>query len=56
MTCATETEPCQFRDLCEMCHPEEEMAQKRENCHAETSYDCAVFWAFRDGYTAFEED
>lgn len=47
---------CEFIKLCEVCHPESEMAKKRENCSDETCRKCGVYWAFKDGYLGLDED
>lgn len=48
--------PCEFRDICEKCHPEEEMERRREECSDKTCNRCAVYWAFMDGYYGMDED
>lgn len=47
---------CEFYELCEKCHPEEEMAERRETCDSERCKRCGVYWAFRDGYFGLDEE
>ena len=47
---------CEFRDLCEKCHPEKEMRERRKECDGERCRRCAVYWAFKDGYYGIDED
>lgn len=49
-------QPCKFIDLCEKCHPETEMAEKRKECTDETCKKCGVYWAFKDGYSGLDEE
>lgn len=48
--------PCEFKELCEACHPEKEMAERRETCTDKNCRLCGVFWAFREGYFGMDED
>ena len=48
--------PCEFKELCEECHPEPTMEEKRKGCSEGTCYRCGVFWSFRDGYLGMDED
>ncbi len=48
--------PCEFMELCKDCHPESEMAEKREKCSDQNCKKCGVYWAFRDGYLGFDEE
>ena len=48
--------PCEFVELCEECHPEPLMEEKRKKCNRESCRRCGVFWAFRDGYLGMDED
>ena len=48
--------PCEFEELCEKCHPEDEMKTRRETCSNKNCRKCGVYWAFRDGYFGFDED
>lgn len=52
----TEVDPCPFHDLCDVCHPEVEMAERRINCNNENCKKCPHYWAFQDGYRSLEED
>lgn len=55
--CSTaELDHCPFMDLCEICHPEEEMVEKRKRCTDENCHYCAVFWAYKDGFYGLDED
>ena len=47
---------CEFYELCEDCHPETEMAEKRKTCDSERCKRCGVYWAFRDGYLGLDEE
>ncbi len=47
---------CPFYELCKACHPEPEMAKRRENCEVVKRKKCAVYWAFLDGYHGLDED
>lgn len=47
---------CEFYDLCEACHPETEMAERRKKCNEEERCRrCGVYWAFKDGYFGLDE-
>lgn len=48
--------PCEFKELCEDCHPEREMDTKRETCSEKNCRNCGIYWAFRDGYLGLDED
>ena len=53
----TETaRPCYFMDLCESCHSEPEMIEKRKSCSELSSKKCGVYWAFMDGYLGLDEE
>lgn len=51
-----EARPCEFRDLCEKCHPEKDMKARRESCDDERCRKCGVYWAFKDGYYGIDEE
>ena len=51
----TEEEKCRFIELCADCHPEKEMAEKRQNCNSTNCRKCGVYWAFLEGYLALDE-
>lgn len=53
---ASELGECPFRELCQDCHPEANMAEYRENCTNENCHSCGIYWAFHDGYHALDED
>ena len=48
--------PCEFKELCEECHPEQAMVEKRKTCSEKNSKKCGIFWAYRDGYNELHED
>lgn len=48
--------PCEFNELCETCHPEKEMAERRETCTDKNCRLCGIYWAFREGYFGMDED
>lgn len=56
MCTIAELDRCPFMDLCEMCHPEDEMVEKRKTCSDENCQFCGVFWAFQDGLCGIDED
>jgi len=47
---------CEFRELCESCHPEEDMVAKRKTCDDQECKRCGIYWAFRDGYLGLDEE
>ena len=47
--------PCEFRQLCEECHPEKDMQERRKSCDGVRKRRCAVYWAFNDGYNGFDD-
>lgn len=55
MNTEIEIMPCPYRDLCEDCHPEKNMVEKRETCNGKNCTLCGVFWAFNEGYLDLHE-
>lgn len=52
-----EKKPCEFTDLCEKCHPEKNMEERRaKGCDEKNCRLCAVYWAYWDGYYGIDED
>lgn len=47
---------CEFYELCENCHPETEMVEKRKTCDSERCKRCGIYWAFHDGYFGLDEE
>lgn len=48
--------PCEFVELCENCHSNDEVAKRRETCSEKNCRRCGVYWAFRDGYFGMDEE
>lgn len=46
---------CEYQDLCEECHTEPEMKEKRKECNSRTCKKCGIYWAFHDGYLGLDE-
>lgn len=42
--------PCEFKELCEESHFEDEMQEKRKTCTNNNCRECGVFWAFKSDY------
>jgi len=56
MCTVAELEPCPFHDLCDVCHPEPEMVERRLKCSSDNCYNCPFYWAYQDGYKGLDED
>lgn len=51
-----ETNRCPFHDLCDVCHPENDMAEHRLKCNNTNCKKCQIYWAYVDGYRSLDED
>lgn len=47
---------CEYQDLCEECHTEPEMKEKRKECNGRNCKKCGIYWEFHDGYFGLDEE